>query len=72
MPTPQIDPNPVDDRSEKNIQTLLLGLSWGGDWTSRKDEPHYELRPGWARDMSEDAMLAEFRARKDSGKALFA
>lgn len=49
-----------------------LGLSWGGDWTSRKDEPHYELRPGWARDLSEDAMLAEFRARKDSGKALFA
>ena len=49
-----------------------LGLSWGGDWTSRKDEPHYELRPGWASDLSEDAMLAEFRARRDSGQALFA
>ena len=49
-----------------------LGLSWGGDWKSRKDEPHYELRPHWAKDLDEDAMLAELRARKDSGKTAFA
>jgi hypothetical protein len=34
--------------------------------------PENGFRKGWARDLSEDAMLAEFRARKDSGKALFA
>ena len=49
-----------------------LGFSWGGDWKSRTDEPHYELRPAWAKDLSEDQMLAELRARKDAGKALFA
>ena len=49
-----------------------LGLSWGGDWKSRKDEPHYELRPHWAVTLSEEEMLAEFRDRKAAGKSLFA
>jgi len=49
-----------------------LGLSWGGDWKSITDEPHYELRPHWATSMSENDMLAELRARKDSGKTAFA
>lgn len=49
-----------------------LGLSWGGDWNSRKDEPHYELRPHWAATLSEDEMLARLRDRKEAGKNLFA
>jgi peptidoglycan L-alanyl-D-glutamate endopeptidase CwlK len=49
-----------------------LGLSWGGDWKSRKDEPHYELRPHWAINLSENAMLAKIRARGESRKPLFA
>lgn len=40
-----------------------LGFEWGGDWTSIKDEPHYQLRPKWADGMKESAMLAELRRR---------
>jgi peptidoglycan L-alanyl-D-glutamate endopeptidase CwlK len=40
-----------------------LGFEWGGDWTSIKDEPHYQLRPKWAAGMKESAMLAELRRR---------
>lgn len=49
-----------------------LGLDWGGNWKSFKDEPHFQLRPAWARDLSEREMLAELRARKASGKGVFA
>ena len=49
-----------------------LGLEWGGDWLSIQDEPHFELRPSWARDMSEGAMLAELRARRAANKEVFA
>jgi peptidoglycan L-alanyl-D-glutamate endopeptidase CwlK len=49
-----------------------LGLSWGGDWKHMTDQPHYELRPQWATSLSEDEMLAELRARKDSGKSVLA
>jgi peptidoglycan L-alanyl-D-glutamate endopeptidase CwlK len=48
------------------------GLEWGGNWKSIQDEPHFELRPDWASDMSEGDMLAELRDRKDSGKAAYA
>jgi peptidoglycan L-alanyl-D-glutamate endopeptidase CwlK len=47
-----------------------LGLEWGGNWTSIKDEPHFQLRPAWAKG-SEKEMLAELRARKSSGKAIY-
>jgi peptidoglycan L-alanyl-D-glutamate endopeptidase CwlK len=40
-----------------------LGFEWGGDWTSIKDEPHYQLRPKWANGMKESSMLAELRRR---------
>ena len=40
-----------------------LGFEWGGDWTSIKDEPHYQLRPKWANGMKESTMLAELRRR---------
>jgi len=48
-----------------------LGLEWGGNWTSLKDEPHFQLRPAWARG-SEREMLAEMRSRKESGNAIYA
>ena len=49
-----------------------LGLEWGGNWTSIVDEPHFQLRPAWAADLSEKEMLAELRQRKDLGKDFFA
>lgn len=29
-------------------------FTWGGDWTSIHDEPHYELHPSWASKLTED------------------
>jgi peptidoglycan L-alanyl-D-glutamate endopeptidase CwlK len=49
-----------------------LGLEWGGNWKSIKDEPHFQLPPKWAADMTESKMLAELRARKESGKPFYA
>ena len=49
-----------------------LGLEWGGSWKTITDEPHYQLRPAWAKDMNESGMLAELRRRKDSGRDFFA
>ncbi len=40
-----------------------LGMEWGGDWKSIVDEPHYQLRPAWAKGMSEHDMLAVLRNR---------
>jgi peptidoglycan L-alanyl-D-glutamate endopeptidase CwlK len=39
-----------------------LGLEWGGDWKF-VDEPHYQLRPAWAKGMTERDMLANLRNR---------
>lgn len=50
---------------------MRLGLEWGGNWKFR-DEPHFQLRPAWAREMSERDMLAELRARRALGKSAFA
>jgi peptidoglycan LD-endopeptidase CwlK len=49
-----------------------LGLEWGGNWKTIKDEPHFQLRPGWALNGSERDMLAELRARQASGKGFYA
>jgi peptidoglycan L-alanyl-D-glutamate endopeptidase CwlK len=49
-----------------------LGLEWGGNWKKIVDEPHFQLRPGWAVDLSEKEMLAELRERKDAGEDFFA
>lgn len=38
-----------------------LGLEWGGNWKSIVDEPHFQLRPKWAKGMSESQMLTELR-----------
>lgn len=49
-----------------------LGLTWGGDWQSISDEPHFELHPAWADGESESSMLAELRKRHGSGQDAFA
>jgi peptidoglycan L-alanyl-D-glutamate endopeptidase CwlK len=49
-----------------------LGLDWGGNWKSFVDEPHFELRPGWARNLTEREMLAALRSRVAGGKPIYA
>lgn len=49
-----------------------LGLEWGGSWKSLTDEPHFQLRPEWARDMNERTLLAGLREREAAGASLFA
>ena len=49
-----------------------LGLEWGGSWKSIVDEPHFQLRPGWATDLPERTMLAELRNRLAAGAAVYA
>lgn len=46
-----------------------MGLSWGGAFG---DEPHYALRPEWAKDETESRMITELRFRKTTGKDAFA
>jgi peptidoglycan L-alanyl-D-glutamate endopeptidase CwlK len=40
-----------------------LGLEWGGDWTTFKDQPHFQLRPKWAAELSEKEMRKELLRR---------
>ncbi|HVF70471.1 MAG TPA: M15 family metallopeptidase [Chthoniobacterales bacterium] len=49
-----------------------LGLEWGGNWKSIQDQPHFQLRPRWASELTERDMLARLRSRKESGEQLFA
>ena len=49
---------------------LEVGLDWGGNWKSIKDEPHFQLRPKWATELSERQMLAELRKRTKAGNNL--
>lgn len=49
-----------------------LGLEWGGNWTSIVDQPHFQLRPAWARDLTERQMLAGLRDRAAAGASFFA
>ena len=49
-----------------------LGLAWGGNWQTIKDEPHFQLPPKWSANMTERKMLAELRSRKKSGKPVYA
>lgn len=48
-----------------------LGLTWGGDWISINDEPHFEFHPQWAKDMSEKEMLEELRRRHADNQPVF-
>jgi peptidoglycan L-alanyl-D-glutamate endopeptidase CwlK len=49
-----------------------MGLEWGGSWQSINDQPHYQLRPHWAKDMPEKVMLTELRRRKTAKLDAFA
>jgi peptidoglycan L-alanyl-D-glutamate endopeptidase CwlK len=48
-----------------------LGLEWGGNWKTIVDQPHFQLRPSWAADLSEREMLAELRVRHAAGTPVF-
>lgn len=43
-----------------------LGLTWGGNWRSLKDQSHFELLPAWAVGMPTRQMLAELRRRRNA------
>lgn len=49
-----------------------LGFTWGGDWESIQDEPHFELHPDWAQHLSEGEMLTKLRQRHSDGADAFA
>lgn len=49
-----------------------LGLEWGGNWKTIVDQPHFQLRPMWAGDLTERDMLAELRMRHDAGEPTYA
>ena len=49
-----------------------LGLEWGGNWKTIVDQPHFQLRPNWASDLSEKQMLAELRSRNDNDTPVYA
>ena len=51
---------------------MELGLEWGGNWKNMVDQPHYQLRPVWAAEMSEKQMLAELRNRVADGTQVYA
>ena len=51
---------------------MELGLEWGGNWKTIVDQPHFQLRPTWAADLTEREMLAELRRRTSDEMAVFA
>lgn len=63
-----IDESP--DYKKVGAMGVSLGFTWGGNWLSIQDEPHFELRPAWAANLSENDMLAGLRQRKSSGQSL--
>lgn len=51
---------------------MALGLTWGGNWKSIEDQPHFQLRPAWAAQLSESQMVTELRRRHEIGEDVFA
>lgn len=49
-----------------------LGLEWGGSWKTIVDQPHFQLRPAWARELTERQMLAELRLRQGQDRSAYA
>ena len=49
-----------------------LGLEWGGNWKTLVDQPHFQLRPMWAANLTERQMLAELRTRVETGHPVYA
>lgn len=58
------------DYKKVGAMGVSLGFTWGGNWLSIQDEPHFELRPLWATNLSESDMLAGLRQRKSNGQDL--
>ena len=50
---------------------MAMGLEWGGNWTTITDEPHFELRPDWAKGWDESAMLVQLWNRRQDGRDVF-
>lgn len=50
---------------------LEIGLEWGGNWHTIVDKPHFQLRPAWAKLLSEREMLAELRDRVAKKKPFY-
>ena len=50
---------------------MELGLEWGGNWKTIVDQPHFQLRPNWAAEMTEKQMLAGLRDRHAGGMAVY-
>jgi len=49
-----------------------IGLEWGGSWKSIVDEPHFQLRPEWASNLTEKQMLTALRDRVAKGLPAYA
>ena len=49
-----------------------IGRDWGGNCTSIKDEPHFQLRPQWAANLPERVMFAQLRIRKAEDTPVYA
>ncbi len=49
-----------------------IGLEWGGNWKDLVDQPHFQLRPAWASDLSGRELLAALRQRVADGSPVFA
>jgi peptidoglycan L-alanyl-D-glutamate endopeptidase CwlK len=49
-----------------------LGLEWGGSWTEFVDQPHFQLRPAWAENLSGAEMLASLRDRAENQTPVYA
>lgn len=49
-----------------------MGLEWGGNWKTLVDQPHFQLRPAWAADLTEKQMLAGLRDRVAGHTPLYA
>ncbi|NTW06728.1 MAG: M15 family peptidase [Syntrophaceae bacterium] len=54
------------------ILGMDIGLEWGGSWKSIVDEPHFQLRPDWAKELTEKQMLAALRDRVGNGLPIYA
>jgi peptidoglycan L-alanyl-D-glutamate endopeptidase CwlK len=50
---------------------MELGLEWGGNWKTIVDQPHYQLRPVWASNITERDMLASLRSRREAGAPVY-
>ncbi|MEN9904712.1 MAG: hypothetical protein RLZZ555_1277 [Pseudomonadota bacterium] len=49
-----------------------IGLEWGGNWKDLVDQPHFQLRPAWAANLSGRELLAALRQRVADGNPVFA